>query len=69
MAEMVEKLKGRKLRSGYTTGACAASAAKAATQVLLAQIRLGTAEITLPNGQRVCFPLGRCEWEAEWAEP
>ena len=51
----------RALRTGYTTGACAAAAAKAAAQVLLAQQRVEQVEIPLPSGRRVTFPVGRCE--------
>lgn len=51
----------RRLRTGFTTGACAAAAAKAAAQVLLSQRRVIETEITLPDGQRVTFPVGRCE--------
>lgn len=68
MAEMVEKPRGKKLRSGWTTGSCAAAAAKAATQVLLDQTQASAVEITLPKGQRVTFTLQRCEWGAGWAE-
>jgi len=51
----------RALRTGYTTGACAAAAAKAATQVLISQKRVIQTEIPFPDGQRVVFPVGRCE--------
>src|SRR5579863_6262105 len=49
------------LRSGYTTGACAAAAAKAAARCLVAGGPLGEIETTLPNGKHVTFPLKRCE--------
>jgi cobalt-precorrin-5B (C1)-methyltransferase len=49
------------LRTGFTTGACAAAAAKAAARALLRNETLERIETTLPNGQRVTFPLERCE--------
>jgi cobalt-precorrin-5B (C1)-methyltransferase len=49
------------LRSGYTTGACAAAAAKAATRVLVKGELLSSIETTLPNRSRVTFALKRCE--------
>lgn len=51
----------RGLRTGYTTGACSAAAAKAATRYLVSGVALEEIETTLPNGQRVTFPLKRCE--------
>ncbi|MHB1131088.1 MAG: cobalt-precorrin-5B (C(1))-methyltransferase, partial [Chloroflexota bacterium] len=56
----------RALRSGYTTGACAAAAAKAAAQVLLGGKRVIQIEIALPTGQQVTFPVGRCQIEPDW---
>jgi cobalt-precorrin-5B (C1)-methyltransferase len=53
--------KKRGLRTGYTTGACAAAAAKAAARCLVSGGKLGEIETTLPNGQKVTFPLKRCE--------
>jgi cobalt-precorrin-5B (C1)-methyltransferase len=50
-----------KLRSGYTTGACAAAAAKGALIALLTQQSLNQVSIRLPMGQIVTFPLHTCE--------
>ncbi len=47
--------RNRKLRSGYTTGACAAAAAKAAVQLLVAEHRDDRVEIPFPDGSRVSF--------------
>jgi cobalt-precorrin-5B (C1)-methyltransferase len=51
----------RGLRTGYTTGACSAAAAKAATRYLVSGVAPEEIETTLPNGQHVTFPLKRCE--------
>ncbi len=45
------------LRSGYTTGACAAAAAKAAAIICLSGHAPELVAITLPKGQRVTFPV------------
>ncbi len=47
----------KKLRSGYTTGACAAAAAKAATALLLTGHGQKSVEIPFPDGSRVSFLL------------
>jgi cobalt-precorrin-5B (C1)-methyltransferase len=49
------------LRTGFTTGACAAAAAKAATRCLVQGSMLSEIETTLPNRSRVTFALARCE--------
>ncbi len=49
------------LRTGFTTGACAAAAAKAATRCLVKGTMLSDIETTLPNRTRVTFALTRCE--------
>src|SRR4051794_41955525 len=51
----------KKLRTGFTTGACAAAAAKAAARALVRGVTMTEIETTLPNRQRVVFPLHRCE--------
>jgi cobalt-precorrin-5B (C1)-methyltransferase len=48
-------------REGFTTGACAAAAAKAATRVLVRRQLLEAIESTLPNGRHHTFALERCE--------
>lgn len=60
--------KGRKLRSGYTTGACAAAAAKAATEALFSGTCPGQVDIPFPDGSRVTFKVVRCEIRHEEAE-
>jgi cobalt-precorrin-5B (C1)-methyltransferase len=51
----------RGLRTGFTTGACSAAAARAATRYLLRGVAPESIEITLPNGDHANFPLHRCE--------
>lgn len=45
------------LRSGYTTGACAAAATKAATELLVSGEKSEHVEIPFPNGSRVTFAI------------
>ena len=47
----------RKLRYGWTTGACATAAAKAAYTALLTGEFPDPVEVTLPRGQRPAFAL------------
>jgi cobalt-precorrin-5B (C1)-methyltransferase len=53
----------KRLRTGFTTGACAAAAAKAATRALLRGAVMTEIETTLPNRMRVTFALRRCDLE------
>ncbi len=50
-------------RTGFTTGACAAASAKAATRYLVTGKKLSEIETTLPNRKTVTFSLERCEKE------
>ncbi|MDQ2705733.1 MAG: cobalt-precorrin-5B (C(1))-methyltransferase, partial [Pseudomonadota bacterium] len=47
------------LRRGWTTGACATAAAKAAAAALMSGDFPDPVEITLPSGRRVAFALAR----------
>lgn len=57
----------RPLRTGYTTGACATAAAKAAASALLTGRWPDPVEITLPRGQRVAFALVETAGGDGWA--
>lgn len=61
MAVMTKHAGKKDLRSGYTTGACAAAAAKAAALALVRQTTVTRSEITLPGGGSARFPVGRCD--------
>ena len=52
----------KRLRSGYTTGACAAAAAKGAALLVLAGNPPAQVDIPFPDGSRVTFPVARCSW-------
>lgn len=62
------KVRTGPLRSGWTTGTCSAAAAKAAVTALLTQAPQTTVEVVLPAGQRVSFPVERCDVEEARAE-
>jgi len=51
----------RKLRSGFTTGACATATSLAAANLLLNDLGSEAVSIQLPKGQLVEFKLERCE--------
>jgi cobalt-precorrin-5B (C1)-methyltransferase len=55
----------RRLRTGFTTGACAAAAAKAATRALVRGATMTAIETTLPNRTRATFVLARCELDRD----
>jgi cobalt-precorrin-5B (C1)-methyltransferase len=55
------------LRTGFTTGACAAAAAKAATRMLIQGAPIAAIESTLPNHSKVTFALATSELNATQA--
>lgn len=50
------------LKSGYTTGACATAAAKAALLALLSRKEQTESQITLPSGEQITLPVAYTEW-------
>jgi cobalt-precorrin-5B (C1)-methyltransferase len=54
-------VRDRALRTGWTTGACATAATKAALQHLVGGAAVSEVEIPLPSGRRVTFAVERCE--------
>ena len=71
MPPSMEKVKGEKLRTGWTTGTCAAAAAKAAAKALVSDEPQDRIDVKLPakgTERRVEFEVERCELGASWAE-
>ncbi len=62
------KVRKQALRTGWTTGTCAAAAAKAATTALYTGEIQSTVEISLPSGRRVRFPVDKCTASPTQAE-
>ena len=57
-----------KLRSGWTTGACATAAAKAAVQALLGGGFPANVTITLPRGETPSFAIAETTSGPGWTE-
>jgi len=57
----VEDKQKRGLRKGYTTGTCAAAAAKAAAIAFFTERKIKEVQIILPAGEAVTLPVYRCE--------
>ena len=71
MPPSMEKVKGEKLRTGWTTGTCAAAAAKAAAKALVCGEKQSRVDVKLPRKgaeRRVEFEVERCELGGSWAE-
>ena len=57
------KVRPQALRTGWTTGTCAAAAAKAAASALRDQQPQHVVELGLPSGQRVMFAVDSCSYD------
>lgn len=63
----VHPLQRKKLRTGFTTGTCAAGAAKAAALMLLGKAPGDKIDVTLPDGKNAQLPLEQCEATGNYA--
>jgi cobalt-precorrin-5B (C1)-methyltransferase len=71
MPPSMEKVKGDKLRTGWTTGTCATAAAKAAARALVSGEPQTRVDVKLPKKgeeRRVEFEVERCALGDSWAE-
>jgi cobalt-precorrin-5B (C1)-methyltransferase len=71
MPPSMEKVRGEKLRTGWTTGTCAAAAAKAAVKALVSGEPQARVDVRLPRKgaeRRVGFDVERCDLVRSWAE-
>ena len=66
--EIISEAKRAKLRTGYTTGACATAATKAALLALISQQSAKTVTIRLPAGQEAAFTLKSCAFGPDWGQ-
>lgn len=55
----------KKMRCGFTTGTCAAAAAKAAAQALLTGSEFKSVDILIPKGRQLSLNVHRCERSGE----
>lgn len=58
---------GKRLRCGYTTGSCAAAAAKAAATMLLLGHRVSKVTLETPAGITLELPVENAQWDASHA--
>lgn len=54
------KVRGKALRTGWTTGTCASAAARAAAEALVTGAPPEVVEVALPSGRRVTFAVDSC---------
>ncbi len=65
--KLYAEVNGKRLRKGYTTGSCAAAAARAAARMLVTQEPIESIEIELPAGIELRLPVDNIALHSEWA--
>ena len=71
MPPSMARARDEKLRTGWTTGTCAAAASKAAARALLTGEQQARVDVKLPKKgeeRRISFEVERCEVGGSWAE-
>jgi len=58
----VEKVQQKKLRTGFTTGTCAAASAKAAILSIIKQQQIQTIDVSLPKGNSIELKIHSCKF-------
>ena len=62
--DITRNINGKLLRCGYTTGSCAAGAAKAAVKMLLTGGRVDSVALDTPKGIRLTLDILEQEWDS-----
>lgn len=52
-----------KLRTGFTTGTCAAAASKAAILAITSQKKIERVEVILPKKKKICIKIASCKFD------
>lgn len=65
--DVFRNINGKLLRCGYTTGSCAAAAAKGAAEMLLSQSPVGAVSLDTPKGLPLSLMLEDCAFTASQA--
>ncbi len=60
-------MESRRLRTGFTTGTCAAAAASAALAAIIHQKNIQRTEVLLPKGRTMEIGIKKCEFSKGWA--
>ncbi|MFH1774642.1 MAG: cobalt-precorrin-5B (C(1))-methyltransferase, partial [Methanobacteriota archaeon] len=68
MLEQYVQKNGKILRRGYTTGTCAAAAAKAAAAMLFSGRKINEVEVTLPIGEKIVLKIVDARLDKNYAQ-